>query len=530
MARLDRSWKTDKDGAALATELHRVLEISHRQAKGLVDAGCVKVNGQEVRTYGHRLKENDELAVAFDPSTSYQPQPRPSRSGDAPFDLLWEDTDLVFVDKPAGLLTVPAEKGNEATLADALTESYRRRGIKRVQIYVVHRLDRWTSGVLVFGKTPEALHGLKTMFEEHKLQRVYKAIICGELPENSGTLTGRIVENPKSLRMRVVKPRQGDAKPKGTKEAITHYRVLERLPGHTLVEVRLETGRRNQIRVQFADRGYPLLGDQVYGATSDLLDRQALHAELLGFKHPVTGDSVSISAPMPADMEAALKALRLRQRLNRAEAGTQGEKGIFRPRITEERKLARVHRSKRFSPQEAPESPSERRPPARARSFDARGPRKDSRPGEERSPRPKRSASDGPRPKPGEARPPARERSFGSRGPRKDSRPDEARKPRPERSGPRVSRETPGEGRPPAGGLGTRGRREEGRPGAGRKPSAPAGGSPSRAPRPARETGARPSGPRKAGSSLSPRPRGKAESHRKGPGSSRPASKTRKPR
>jgi 23S rRNA pseudouridine1911/1915/1917 synthase len=524
MARLDRSWKTDKDGAALATELHRVLEISHRQAKGLIDAGCVKVNGQEARTYGHRLKENDELAVAFDPGTSYQPQPRPSRSGDAPFDLLWEDTDLVFVNKPAGLLTVPAEKGNEATLADALTESYRRRGIKRVQIYVVHRLDRWTSGVLVFGKTPEALHGLKAMFEEHKLQRVYKAILAGELPENSGTLSGRIVENPKSLRMRVVKPRQGDAKPKGTKEAVTHYRVLERLPGHTLVEVKLETGRRNQIRVQFADRGYPLLGDQVYGQTSDLLDRQALHAELLGFKHPVTGDAVSVSAPLPPDMEAALKALRLRQRLTRAEAGTQGEKGIFRPRITEERKLARVHRSKRFSSEDAGET----RPPVRERAFPPRGPRKDARPGEDRPHRPKRPSPGGPREPQGDARPQAKARTFGARGPRQDA-PHEGRAPRPKRPAPQESREAPGEARPQSSGraFGHRGAREEGRPGGHRKPSTAGPKGASRTARPARDAGAGPRPSRPGGPPS--RPQGKTSASRKGPGA-RPSSKTRKPR
>ena len=524
MARLDRTWKIEKEGAALATELHRILEISHRQAKGLIDAGCVKVNGQEVRTYGHRLKEGDELSVAFDPATSYQPQPRPSRSGDAPFDMLWEDEDLVFVNKPAGLLTVPAEKGNEATLADALTESYRRRGIKRVQLYVVHRLDRWTSGVLVFGKTPEALHGLKAMFEEHKLQRVYKAILCGELPENSGTLSGRIVENPKSLRMRVVKPRKGDTHPKGTKEAVTHYRVLERLPGHTLVEVKLETGRRNQIRVQFADRGYPLLGDQVYGQTSDLLDRQALHAELLGFKHPVTGDTVAISAPMPPDMEAALKALRLRQRLTRAESGTQGEAGIFRPRITEERKLDRVRRSKRFSPQESREQPRESRPPARERNFGPRAPRKDARPGEDRVSRPRPSSAGESR----ETRPPAKGKTFGSRGPRDTAQSSEDRSHRPERPS------TRGESRPPDQGrtLGNRGPREESRPGGHRKPAS--GGKPGAAqgPRPPRSEGAgpRPPGPRGTSSSPSPRPRGKADTHRKGPGSSRPASKTRKPR
>lgn len=448
MARLKRSWNAETEGRALATELHLVLEISHRQAKGLIDAGCVEVGGQAARSHGLRLAPGQEIKVDFDDDRAYQPEARPSRSADAPFDLLHEDRDLVFVNKPAGLLTVPAEKGHEPTLADALTEHYRRRGLKRVQLYVVHRLDRWTSGVLVFAKTPEAMHGLKTLFEAHKLQRVYKAILVGELPENSGTLSGRIVENPKSLRMRVVQPRQGDSRPHGAKEAVTHYRVMERLPGHTVVEVRLETGRRNQIRVQFADRGYPLLGDKVYGESSDLLDRQALHAELLGFRHPVSEDAVSASAPLPADMEAALKALRLRQRLKRAEAGKTGEEGLFRPHITEARRQDRIRKSKRYAEAASQDAPAARPP----------------RPGDRGSgaERPRGPRAGAPRPARREGQPSGREGAAGR--PRRDAgRP----------AGPKTERPPRREG-PPSGAGPAKGR-PAGRPRAGAKPRKPRG-------------------------------------------------------
>ena len=342
MARLDKTWKVEVEDAALAAELHRVLEVSHRQAKGLLDASCVTVNGQAATKYGLRLKAGDTIAVRFDDSTTYKELPKAKRSAGGDFKVLFEDRHLLFVDKPAGLLTVPAEKGGDPNLADAITDHYRRRGFKRFDLFIVHRLDRFTSGVLVFGKTPEALHGLKAMFEEHKLNRVYKAILVGELPENSGTMTGHLVEHSKSLRMSVDK--RGDTK--GAKQAITHYRVLERLPGHTVVEVKLETGRRNQIRVQFADKGFPLLGDQVYGQESELIDRQALHAELLGFRHPVEDQNVSVTAPMPPDMEAALKTLRNASRVTRAEAGVKGEAGIFKPKITKARKEDRIHRAK----------------------------------------------------------------------------------------------------------------------------------------------------------------------------------------
>ncbi len=364
MARIEREWQAEHDGTALASELHRIMVISHRQAKGFVDGSCVTVNGEVATKHGQRLKTGDAIKVIFDPERTYDVIPPASKLQAGPFETLWEDNHLLFVYKPAGLLTVPAELGNEPNLAEAITESYRRRGFKRFNLYIVHRLDRFTSGVLVFAKTPEALHGLKKHFELHRLQRIYFAVLVGELPENSGTLAGHLIEHAKSLKMSVATARKGPGggkrMPPGAKEAVTHYRVVERLPGHTIVEVKLETGRRNQIRVQFADRGFPLLGDQVYGTESPLLDRQALHAELLGFKHPITEEVVTVTAPLPADMEAALKVLRNAARLTRASTGATGEEGIFKPAESHEHKVKRVARTKRFEEQR--EGPPARNP------------------------------------------------------------------------------------------------------------------------------------------------------------------------
>ncbi len=349
MARTNETWQAGAAGTALATEVHAHLRVSHRQAKGLIDAGCVAVNGQPAGSHGLRLQQGDTVAVAFDPDRVYTALPRPSRSSDTPFEILWEDKHLLFVDKPAGLLTVPAEKHDDPCLAEAITDLYRRRGFKRFQLFIAHRLDRYTSGVLVFAKTPEALNGLKHIFDEHHLRRVYIAILKGELPENAGTLTDKLVER-KSLKMSVLPEGSRAARDaKGAKLAVTHYRVLERLPGHTVVEVKLETGRRNQIRVQFAERGFPLLGDQVYGEASEAIGRQALHAELLGFRHPVGDETVTVTAPMPADMENVLKALRNVRRVVRAEAGLTGEEDLYKPRITRERKVARRLRAERFT-------------------------------------------------------------------------------------------------------------------------------------------------------------------------------------
>jgi hypothetical protein len=182
---------------------------------------------------------------------------------------------------------------------------------------------------------------------------VYKAIVVGELPENIGSLHDKLAERTRRLKMTVIAKRTGTAKPQGTKPAVTHYRVVERLPGHTVVELRLETGRRNQIRVQFAERGYPLLGDHIYGSRSPLLDRQALHAELLGLRHPVTDENITVQSRLPEDMEMTLRKLRALRRVDRAKAGVKGDEGIFKPRITKERKQERVTRAKRFSKNEA---------------------------------------------------------------------------------------------------------------------------------------------------------------------------------
>ena len=236
MARINDDWKVEAEGA-LASELKTHLNLSVRQAKGLLDGGCVKVNGTVVTKHGHRVAPGDEVHANFDPELKYDLKPRPGLAALDPYEVLWEDTHLLFVNKPAGLLTVPAETGHEPSLADAITDHYQRRGFKRFQLFIVHRIDRWTSGVLVFAKTPEALSGLKKLFELHKLQRVYKAILVGDLPENSGTLKGHVIEHAKTLRMRVVDPKKKTSE--GAQSAVTHYRVLERLPGYTVVEVKL---------------------------------------------------------------------------------------------------------------------------------------------------------------------------------------------------------------------------------------------------------------------------------------------------
>jgi 23S rRNA pseudouridine1911/1915/1917 synthase len=501
MARINEEWKVAEEGA-LAAEVKNHLAFSVRQAKGLIDSGCVKVNGEEATKHGHRVMPGDSLHVNYDPAQKYDLAPSKSQLKADPYEVLFEDKHLLFVNKPAGLLTVPSETGNEPSLADAVTEHYQRRGFKRFQLFIAHRIDRFTSGVIVFAKTPEALMGLKKHFELHRLQRVYKAILVGDLPENSGTLKGHLIEQVKTMKMRVVDPKKKQHE--GAKAAITHYRVIERLPGHTVVEVRLETGRRNQIRVQFADRGFPLLGDQVYGEISELLDRQALHAELLGFKHPVTEEQVTVTAALPADMANVLKKLRTQARLERAVEGKKGDEGVFKPTQSKFEKNKRVQRSLRYSEGDREESP---RGPRRSfndredrggnseRPRTSRPPRRD-----DEAPRPRRTFADredrGERSeRPRTSRPPRRDdeaprprRTFADREDRgeRSERPRTSRPPRrdDEAPRPRGPRREEGSSRPrQASGDRPKGPRTEGRRESGSRPAKPGFKSAPRKPR-----------------------------------------------
>lgn len=348
MTRINENWEIAIANSALSTEIHNKLQVSHRQAKGLVSFGCVKVNDNSVHNCGFRLSIGDKLTVSFDPNITYPTLPNNNNLLKIPFDILWEDKHLVFVNKQAGLLTVPTEKTSDSCLAEVITNYYRRRGFKRFHLFIAHRLDRYTSGVLVFAKTPEALHGLKDIFAEHRIRRIYIAVLVGELPDNMGTLSDKLIER-KSLKIAVLsKKNTSKDEYKNAHSAITHYRVLERLPGHTIVEVTLETGRRNQIRVQFADRGFPILGDQIYGQPSALINRQALHAELLGLKHPVTKENINVTAPIPKDMQNALKQLRNMQRVLRAESGITGQVGIYQPKSTKSKQLGVNKHNRKF--------------------------------------------------------------------------------------------------------------------------------------------------------------------------------------
>ncbi len=240
------------------------------------------------------------------PSTATRHR-RPTRTGD--LDIVYEDEALLVLNKPAGLLAVPLERRRGApSLYDQIEQYLRPRGKRRP--FVVHRIDRDTSGLVVFAKIAAAQQRLKEQFKRHEAARVYRAIVYGHPHPPSGAWRDRIVWDRRAL---VQKPARA-SDPRGM-EAISEYRVLEMFRDASLLEVRLVTGKRNQIRIQARLRGHPLVGERRYVAGLEpphpvAFGRQALHAYRLAFRHPVDGRALQFEAPLPADLAELLARLR----------------------------------------------------------------------------------------------------------------------------------------------------------------------------------------------------------------------------
>ena len=260
-----------------------VAGASGRTRKRMVAGGRVRVNGTVVRRADARLDAGDVVEIGAAP-----PLPLPSR-----IRLVHEDDDLVVLEKPAGLLTVATERERERTVYAHLTARARAQKPPG-RVFVVHRLDRLASGLLVFAKTPDAKAALQAQFAARTVERGYVAVVEGRPARPAGKLVTRLVED-EAGRVRATRdPGRG-------RLAVTHWRVIRAGATHTLVEVRLETGRRNQIRVHLAGLGHPIAGDAAYGSRTDPFGRLALHAHVLGFAHPRTGAPLRFtSAPPPA--------------------------------------------------------------------------------------------------------------------------------------------------------------------------------------------------------------------------------------
>jgi RluA family pseudouridine synthase len=242
----------------------------------------VRVNGQPARDAKRVIASDDKVSIAGK-TERIDPRVR----------IVFEDADLIVIEKAEHLLTVPTNEVLHENV-EAFLNGYLGGGKDGdARVHHVHRLDRDTSGLLVFAKNTHARDRLQDQFAEHKADRVYVAIVQGKMPESSGTFRSYLAED-RELRVRTV------ATAKEGKEAITHYRVVASGKRWSIVEVTLETGRRNQIRVHFAQAGHPVIGDTMYGIGREPeLGRLALHAKTLAFVHPRTGEKMNFTSEMP---------------------------------------------------------------------------------------------------------------------------------------------------------------------------------------------------------------------------------------
>ena len=275
--------------------------FSRSYAAKLIDEGRVTVDGKTVRR-SYKLSGEEEIEVDL---PDLQPICVPPEN--IPLDVVYEDEDVLVVNKPQGMVVHPAAGHSTGTLVNAVlfhcgSQLSGINGVLRPGI--VHRIDRDTSGLLMIAKNDAAHQSLAAQLKEHSVTRRYTAIVQGCLAEDEGTVDRPIGRDRKN-RLRMAVDRDG-------KRAVTHYRVLERFSRYTLVECRLETGRTHQIRVHMASLGHPLLGDVLYGAAPVkwAADGQCLHARLLGFVHPRSGEYLEFESELPDHMRKIIEKLR----------------------------------------------------------------------------------------------------------------------------------------------------------------------------------------------------------------------------
>lgn len=276
--------------------------LSRSYIQKMIREGNVAVNGRPVRQ-NFRVSADDE--VSFLLPEAVEPQILPE---DIPLDILYEDDDLLVVNKPKGMVVHPAAGHYSHTLVNAVLFHCRGQlsGINGVlRPGIVHRIDKDTTGSVLICKNDAAHRSIARQLKEHSIVRRYRAIVCGSLKEEEGTVDAPIGRDPSDRKKMAINRKNG-------KEAVTHYRVLQRFSGYTCIECRLETGRTHQIRVHMASLGHPLLGDAVYGPKKSpfsFLEGQTLHAMILAFVHPVTGEYVETCAPLPEYFEHLLRIL-----------------------------------------------------------------------------------------------------------------------------------------------------------------------------------------------------------------------------
>ena len=305
-------WTVSADQAGVRLDKFLAMPdrlASRARAATALDRGKVSLNGAEVsiRDAGQQLAAGDEVSLWMDRPGSGKSRPRAGQVGD--LDIVFEDEQLIVVNKPPGLLSVPLERNRGVpSVYDLIEDRLRSHGKRRP--LVVHRIDQDTSGLVVFAKDAESQERLKEQFKRREPDRVYLAVVYGHPEPAAGTWRDHLVWDEKALIQKATHPRDPRAA-----EAISDYRIVERLKESALIEVRLRTGRRNQVRIQARLRGHTLVGETRYVYGPDILrpipfPRHALHACQLGFRHPADDRPLRFDARLPADFEELIGRLR----------------------------------------------------------------------------------------------------------------------------------------------------------------------------------------------------------------------------
>lgn len=289
------------EGVRLDVGVTEVLGRSRSYVQELISQGCILVNGLSKKA-NYKVRSGDAITVVIPPPQELKAEPE-----NIPLDILYEDSDVLVVNKPQGMVVHPAPGAWRGTLVNALLYYCQNlSGINGVlRPGIVHRIDKDTSGILVVAKNDAAHQGLAAQLKAHAMERRYLTLVHGVIREPSGTVDAPIGRDPgERKRMAVVRQH--------SKQAVTHYTVLERLQETTFLQVRLETGRTHQIRVHMAYIKHPVLGDPVYGPKNNKfgLTGQMLHAAHLGFEHPVKGGWLEFDAEVPELFAGVLEKLR----------------------------------------------------------------------------------------------------------------------------------------------------------------------------------------------------------------------------
>ena len=280
----------------------RLEQVSRSYLQKLVKDGAVLVNGKPVKS-SYKVENGDRIRLEIPDAVEPEIEAEPMA-----LDILYEDSDIILINKPKGMVVHPAAGHYSGTLVNGLMAHCKNElsGINGVmRPGIVHRIDMDTTGVLIVCKNDKAHNAIAEQLKVHSITRKYYAIVHGVLKADTGTVNAPIGRHPVDRKKMSINEKNG-------KEAVTHYRVLQRFRRFTFVECQLETGRTHQIRVHMASIGHPLLGDQVYGPAKvpfSGLQGQTLHAGVLGIIHPSTGEYMEFTAPLPSYFEAVLKKL-----------------------------------------------------------------------------------------------------------------------------------------------------------------------------------------------------------------------------